>query len=221
MVSALVYFPVAQASLRVNESGEVREEWETLQSLPPHGAQRKKILSLWLENQTHVKRLHSSLQKKKLSHELYHSLWQSFICWVHQELVWGGKMWHPNAAICLLQKDFCKLFHLGGCRGLPLITAEQGLSINPLRCVVCSSGGETDDKSKATPQKSEFLFVPLRKRTVQSFGIFFFCMGAILLLDKPLCAGSVLINKRGLAYNHFSSWGRGTQACSLCNYFNT
>lgn len=28
-------------------------------------------------------------------------------------------------------------------------------------------------------------------------------------------------NKHGLEYNHFSSWGRGTQARSFCNYFGT
>lgn len=40
-------------------------EWEPLQHLPPQGAQRKKILSLWLRNKTRVKRLHSRPQKKK------------------------------------------------------------------------------------------------------------------------------------------------------------
>lgn len=156
-VSALVYFPVAQSSLRVNESGEVREEWETLQPLPPHGAQRKKISSLWLENQTRVKRLHSNPQKKKLSHELYHSLWQRFICWAHRGLVWGGNMWHPNAAICLLQKGACKLFHLGSFRGLPLIVAEQRLNIRPPWCVACSSGGERQmTRAKQLPENQTF-----------------------------------------------------------------
>lgn len=58
----IFFFPLAQVSLRVNDSGDLKEEWETLQPLPPHRAQRKEMLSLWLENQTCVKRLSLNLQ---------------------------------------------------------------------------------------------------------------------------------------------------------------
>lgn len=142
-VSTLLYLPVAHESLMVNESGEVKEEWETLQPLPPHGAQRKKILSLWLENQTRVKRLCSSPRKKQIVIRAVSQLAAVLYLLGPPKTGLRWKNVTPRcSSLFRADRETCKFFCLKGFRGLSSVRAEQRLSISLSYSVACGSRGE-------------------------------------------------------------------------------
>lgn len=142
-VSTLLYLPVAHESLMVNESGEVKEEWETLQPLPPHGAQRKKILSLWLENQTRVKRLCSSPRKKQIVIRAVSQLAAVLYLLGPPKTGLRWKNVTPRcSSLFRADRETCKFFCLKGFRGLSSVRAEQRLNISLSYSVACGSRGE-------------------------------------------------------------------------------
>lgn len=127
----------------------------------------------------------------------------------------------PKCSYLPPAEGLLQAFPSWGMQGSPLDHSRAGAEHQPSQMCGLQLWRRNRWQKQSNSPKIRVSVCAFKKKNCSVICFFFFCMGAILLLDKPLCAGSVLINKRGLAYNHFSSWGRGTQACSLCNYFNT
>lgn len=153
-VSTWVYFTLAQVSLRMNDSGDLREEWETLQPLPsPWSPEEGDIVSVVTKPDMCQTFAFESLVEKKNCHTS---------CTV---ACGGAFSACPNEGWFEVEKCNTQMQLFASWRRIPANFPTFG-GFRHLSSLMCSPWcwrSRTESRSKAAPRKSDILIVLLRK----------------------------------------------------------